>query len=116
MHASLKPTLDIYIQLRRKTARLFVDNTHGVDWNKKAFDRLVLDQKLKDMIRALVDVQITAGKMEDIITGKGNGLVRTRVAYFQTRESLTDMVHLDHSPPWQSRDRQDPNSRKVGVS
>lgn len=58
-------------------ARLAVANAHEVDWNKKAFDRLVLDQKMKDMIYALVDVQISAGKMEDIITGKGNGLVRT---------------------------------------
>lgn len=65
-------------------ARLVVDNTHAVDWNKKAFDRLVLDQKMKDMIYALVDVQISAGKMEDIITGKGNGLVRIPLLLMST--------------------------------
>lgn len=90
-----------------------------MDWNKKAFDRLVLDQKLKDMIYALVDVQISAGKMEDIITGKGNGLVRMmrrlRTSN-KTENYLTDMVRLDCSPPWQSRDGQDPDGRKVGTS
>lgn len=60
-----------------------------MDWNKKAFDRLVLDQKLKDMIYALVDVQISAGKMEDIITGKGNGLVSIMQRHvLLARESL----------------------------
>lgn len=89
-----------------------------MDWNKKAFDRLVLDQKLKDMIYALADVQISAGKMEDIITGKGNGLVRmiTGLRTSIPENYLTDMVRLDHSPPWQSRDGQDPDGRKVGVS
>ena len=46
-----------------------------MDWNKKAFDRLVLDIKTKEMIYALVDVQTSTRKMDDIITGKGNGLI-----------------------------------------
>ncbi|KXH49268.1 hypothetical protein CNYM01_06984 [Colletotrichum nymphaeae SA-01] len=54
---------------------LYVKNTHEVDWNYKAFDRLVLDFKIKEMIHALVDVQTSAKKMDDIITGKGNGLI-----------------------------------------
>ncbi|KAK1623849.1 hypothetical protein BDP81DRAFT_465153 [Colletotrichum phormii] len=54
---------------------LYVENTHAVDWNYKAFDRLVLDAKTKEMIRALVDVQTSAKKMDDIIAGKGNGLI-----------------------------------------
>ena len=46
-----------------------------MNWNKKAFERLVLDAKIKEMIYALVDVQTTTKKMDDIITGKGNGLI-----------------------------------------
>ncbi|KAK1658314.1 hypothetical protein BDP55DRAFT_683006 [Colletotrichum godetiae] len=59
----------------KKWANLYVKNIHEVDWNFKAFDRLVLDAKTKEMIRALVDVQTSAKKMDDIITGKGNGLI-----------------------------------------
>ncbi|GJC95188.1 AAA family ATPase [Colletotrichum higginsianum] len=54
---------------------LNIENLHPVDWNKKAFDRLVLEPKTKEMIYALVDVQTSAKKMDDIITGKGNGLI-----------------------------------------
>ncbi|KAI0021357.1 hypothetical protein F4780DRAFT_286176 [Xylariomycetidae sp. FL0641] len=61
--------------LEKKWVNLNVDNFHPVDWNKKAFDRLVLDPKTKEMIHALVDVQTTAKKMDDIIAGKGNGLI-----------------------------------------
>ncbi|KAK1701989.1 hypothetical protein BDP67DRAFT_538946 [Colletotrichum lupini] len=60
---------------KKKWVNLYVENTHGVNWNYKAFDRLVLDVKTKEMIHALVDVQTSAKKMDDIITGKGNGLI-----------------------------------------
>ncbi|KXH49519.1 hypothetical protein CSIM01_03807 [Colletotrichum simmondsii] len=59
----------------KKWVKLYVENTHAVDWNYRAFDRLVLDVKIKEMIRALVDVQTSAKGMDDIITGKGNGLI-----------------------------------------
>ncbi|TQN66206.1 ATPase family AAA domain-containing protein 3B [Colletotrichum shisoi] len=59
----------------KKWVNLNIENLHPVDWNKKAFDRLVLEPKTKEMIYALVDVQTSAKKMDDIITGKGNGLI-----------------------------------------
>ncbi|KAK8057864.1 hypothetical protein PG996_011801 [Apiospora saccharicola] len=47
-----------------------------IDWNKDAFRQLVLDEKTKEMIHALVDVQKSRDKaMDDIIKGKGNGLI-----------------------------------------
>ncbi|KAK8061145.1 P-loop containing nucleoside triphosphate hydrolase protein [Apiospora hydei] len=47
-----------------------------VDWNKNAFKQLVLDEKTKEMIHALVVVQKSRDKaMDDIIKGKGNGLI-----------------------------------------
>ena len=47
-----------------------------VEWNKKAFDRLVLEEGHKEMIYALVDVRSSMDvKMDDVITGKGNGLI-----------------------------------------
>ncbi|KAI3555533.1 hypothetical protein CABS02_04289 [Colletotrichum abscissum] len=60
---------------QKKWVSLNVENTHPVDWNHKAFQRLVLDKKIKEMIHALVNVQTSAKKMDDIITGKGNGLI-----------------------------------------
>ncbi|KAK8108452.1 hypothetical protein PG984_014253 [Apiospora sp. TS-2023a] len=47
-----------------------------VDWNKNAFRQLVLDDKIKEMIHALIEVQKSRVKaMDDIIKGKGNGLI-----------------------------------------
>lgn len=55
---------------------LNVEQFHPVNWNKKAFDQLVLDTKTKELITALIDVQTSDNKkMDDIITGKGNGLI-----------------------------------------
>lgn len=63
-------------QLILGAAILFVDNFHPVEWNENAFKRrLVLEEKTKEMIFALIDVQTSADRMDDIIAGKGNGLV-----------------------------------------
>jgi hypothetical protein len=57
------------------TVKLDISGIHPIEWNKRAFDRLVLDPKTKELITALVEVRISAGRAEDIIGGKGNGLM-----------------------------------------
>jgi hypothetical protein len=62
-----------------------IDQISSICWNKKAFDRLVLPERTKDLIKSLVLVRTTkvgesrglsiAGKRKDIIAGKGNGLI-----------------------------------------
>lgn len=46
-----------------------------MNWNTKAFERLVLDPKKKRLLKALIDVHQTTSKGVDIIEGKGNGLI-----------------------------------------
>ncbi|KAL8770708.1 MAG: hypothetical protein Q9194_005095 [Teloschistes cf. exilis] len=68
-----------------KWIRIFVDNIHPVSWNKKAFERLVLPPRTKDLVQALVTVRTSqrdieqglgvAGERIDITSGKGNGLI-----------------------------------------
>ncbi|KAF5878921.1 putative aaa family atpase protein [Botrytis fragariae] len=48
---------------------------YNVVWDKKAFKKLVLAQKTKDLIEALIVNQIAAEKSTDLISGKGNGLI-----------------------------------------
>jgi hypothetical protein len=57
------------------TVNLDVNGIHPIEWNKRAFDRLVLNRKTKELITALVEIRIAAGRAEDIIGGKGNGLM-----------------------------------------
>ena len=53
-----------------------MENFQPVKWNKKAFERLVLDSKTKELIYALVDIQASKDKsFDDIISGKGKGLI-----------------------------------------
>jgi hypothetical protein len=62
-------------ETNRKQVKLNISGIHPIEWNKRAFDRLVLDPKTKELITALVEVRIAAGRAEDIIGGKGNGLM-----------------------------------------
>jgi SpoVK/Ycf46/Vps4 family AAA+-type ATPase len=52
---------------------LCVDAISDISWNKDAYNRLVLPNKTKELIQALVTVQVS-GKIQDIIAGKGSGL------------------------------------------
>lgn len=64
-----------FTKLTINTVKLDINGIHPIEWNKRAFDRLVLDPKTKELITALVEVRIKTGRAEDIIGGKGNGLM-----------------------------------------
>ncbi|KAH7010301.1 P-loop containing nucleoside triphosphate hydrolase protein [Ilyonectria destructans] len=59
----------------KKWVSLNIKDIHSIKWNKMAFERLVLDDNRKQLIHALVDVHTSVKKMDDIIAGKGNGLI-----------------------------------------
>jgi SpoVK/Ycf46/Vps4 family AAA+-type ATPase len=61
-----------------------VSNVEPVKWNKEAFDRLVLPPKTKELIKALLvrtgeratdQIGLCGGKRQDLIAGKGTGLI-----------------------------------------
>ena len=65
---------------------LLIHQIRPVSWNKVAFDRLVLPKRTKSLIKALVMVRKQTegnpavqiglkGKRDDIIAGKGSGLI-----------------------------------------
>ncbi|KAJ7757187.1 hypothetical protein DFH07DRAFT_958772 [Mycena maculata] len=61
----------------KKWFQLFMENFSEITWNEASFDRLVLPDSSKTLIRALVSSQLRAesSKFDDIIKGKGRGLV-----------------------------------------
>ena len=67
--------VSIICTAKRIKVRLNIEQIEPVVWNKIAFERLVLEQKSKELIKALVTVHVSAKKMGDIISGKGNGLI-----------------------------------------
>lgn len=54
---------------------LNIEQIEPVKWNHLAFERLVLEEKSKELIKALVTVHVSTNKMGDIISGKGTGLI-----------------------------------------
>jgi len=54
-----------------------VDNIQLVDFKKRSFDGLVLDDKYKDILKAMVANHVSQSrhKFNDLVAGKGQGLV-----------------------------------------
>ncbi|GAB1217517.1 hypothetical protein ATERTT37_006756 [Aspergillus terreus] len=72
----LLPPLIKGYNLRRKAWHdLAVDRILDVRWNREAFHSLVIENKAKNLIEALVVSQLEEEKSTDLISGKGNGLV-----------------------------------------
>lgn len=59
----------------KKWRDIFIDGFSEVQWNTDAFKSLVLNEKTKRLIQALISNQIEAEMSTDIISGKGNGLI-----------------------------------------
>lgn len=60
----------------KKWVDMFVDNLTPIVWNERCFDQLVLQERQKKLIQALVAEHITnKSDFDDIIKGKGKGLV-----------------------------------------
>ena len=71
----LPPKIKGYNLRRKKWYDLTADRISDVKWNKEAFQKVVIDRKAKDLIRALISNQIESERSTDLISGKGNGLI-----------------------------------------
>ncbi|PKY02830.1 P-loop containing nucleoside triphosphate hydrolase protein [Aspergillus campestris IBT 28561] len=71
----LFPTTIIGFNLRRKKwVNLEVDLIRKVEWNKQAFESLVVEEETKELVQALVTNRLEAERGTDMIDDKGNGL------------------------------------------
>lgn len=53
---------------------LDVDLIEDVVWNTDAFKFLVIEERMKELVQAVVTNQIHAAESTDLIRGKGSGL------------------------------------------
>lgn len=52
-----------------------MEHIQTIQWNKTAFDRLVLGGEKKSLITAMVKEHVLSDIATDVIEGKGNGLI-----------------------------------------
>ncbi|KAH8195787.1 hypothetical protein TruAng_010061 [Truncatella angustata] len=81
----LPPEIHAFSFKKKKWSSLLVDHIRPVKWNTDAFERLVLPAKTKDLVKSLVMVRASPRESkkrklldmmrDDIIAGKGNGLI-----------------------------------------
>lgn len=71
----MPPTIKAFNLKSKKWVDLQVDRIGDVVWNDEAFKSLVIKEKTKQLIQALISNHIEAERSTDLISGKGNGLV-----------------------------------------
>ncbi|KAK4185746.1 mitochondrial sorting [Podospora australis] len=59
----------------KKWLDFFVEQIDDVSWNSNAFDRLVLPADQKELILAFSESQLAGSNFDDVITGKGKGII-----------------------------------------
>lgn len=80
----------------KKWGEILVSNLSDIVFDDTAFDRLVLPQEKKNMIRALVENQ--RGAVKDLISGKGGGCIfllhgAPGVGKTLTSEAIAELLH-----------------------
>ncbi|KAI0403448.1 hypothetical protein F4802DRAFT_599046 [Xylaria palmicola] len=107
----LPPGIHGFFMKEKKWVHLLVAQIQPVNWNKAAFDRLVLPKRTKNLVKALVMVRkqtpenarVETGlkrKRDDIIAGKGGGLIMLLHGGPGTGKTLTagkDMIIANHT-------------------
>lgn len=58
----------------QSSAKLDVEFLEDVEWNKEAFEQLLIDDSTKELVEAVVTHQLKEEGDTDLIRGKGNGL------------------------------------------
>ncbi|KAH8664768.1 P-loop containing nucleoside triphosphate hydrolase protein [Ilyonectria robusta] len=59
----------------KKWRTLYIRHLHEIQWNKKAFEQLVLDPHKKELVEAMVRIHLSSTASPDMIEGKGKGLI-----------------------------------------
>ncbi|KAF2165496.1 hypothetical protein M409DRAFT_67301 [Zasmidium cellare ATCC 36951] len=91
------PYIRGYDLTSKQWAEFEADNIRSITWSEFAFDRLVLAQDRKVLLKALIDSNPSyKGKMDDIIQGKGQGLVILLSGSPGTGKTLTAEAIAEH--------------------
>lgn len=81
---------------RKKWARLWIDNLEEVVFNESAYPSLVLPNDYKDLLLAFAEAQIEGCGFDDVIAGKGQGILMLLAGSPGTGKTLTAEAMAEH--------------------
>ncbi|KAK1598343.1 uncharacterized protein LY79DRAFT_286389 [Colletotrichum navitas] len=73
----LPPTILGFGMHDKKWRTLQVEHISAIEWNKNAFEQLVLDYTHKELIEAVVRGHVSSDASPDIVEGKGRGVLHS---------------------------------------
>ncbi|KAK1977683.1 ATPase [Colletotrichum cereale] len=59
----------------KKWLDFYIEQVNEITWNTKAFDKLVLPEDQKELILAFSESQLDGSSFDDVISGKGKGII-----------------------------------------
>ncbi|RYO80673.1 hypothetical protein DL766_004864 [Monosporascus sp. MC13-8B] len=71
----MPPSVHGFNILTKRWELLRMEDIHEINWQKDAYDQLMLPRRTKDLVRSMVLTQDEATGQEDFISGKGDALV-----------------------------------------
>lgn len=90
------PTMLAFSFFNKKWGEVYLDNVENINWREDAFEKLVLDERTKTMIKTLVSN--SENSFSDIIEGKGGGIIfllhgEPGQGKTLTAESVAELLH-----------------------
>lgn len=90
------PELHCYALQRKKWVRLWIDNLEEVSFNEMAYPSLVLPGDYKQLLLAFAEAQIDGYGFDDVIAGKGQGILMLLAGPPGTGKTLTAEAVAEH--------------------
>lgn len=90
------PEVHCYALQRKKWVRLWIDNLEEVSFNEMAYPSLVLPGDYKQLLLAFAEAQIDGYGFDDVIAGKGQGILMLLAGPPGTGKTLTAEAVAEH--------------------
>lgn len=90
------PELHCYALQRKRWVRLWIDNLEEVTFNESAYPSLVLPGDYKQLLLAFAEAQIDGYGFDDVIAGKGQGILMLLAGPPGTGKTLTAEAVAEH--------------------
>ena len=91
-----RPEFHCFALQRKRWVRVWIDDLQEVTFNESAYPSLVLPNGYKDLLLAFAEAQIDGSGFDDVIAGKGQGILMLLAGPPGTGKTLTAEAVAEH--------------------